>query len=103
MERTEYRDYINSPDWRSTRLRYFRSKLPSDRCQACGASWEPGFHLHHRSYKRLGNERLNDFVMMCADCHRELHRRFREATAKRGWGDLWKFTKRFIHQKCKRR
>lgn len=34
-------------------------------------------HLHHRTYKNLGNERLMDLVPMCQECHDIIHRLYR--------------------------
>ena len=94
MERNQYHEYITGPDWAEQRKRFFRSKMPKEQCQACGRVWEPGFHLHHRTYKRLGEEHLGDLLLMCADCHRDLHRGHKQSGQ-----DLWKYTKRFVRRK----
>jgi hypothetical protein len=70
----EYNTYIQSPEWRAVRERYWTSKLPK-RCWVCDTPRRPGFHLHHRTYKNLGAERLMDLVPVCSDCHQEIHRR----------------------------
>lgn len=70
--RAEYRSYIQSAQWRRTRERYWASKLPHD-CYCCGAQRRAGFHLHHRTYKNLGSERLMDLVPVCPSCHAEIH------------------------------
>lgn len=70
--RAEYRSYIQSAAWRRTRDRYWASKLPTD-CYCCGTQRRPGFHLHHRTYKNLGDERLMDLVPVCPSCHDEIH------------------------------
>ena len=86
MSREEvYRAYIRSADWRRVRDRYWRSGLPKV-CQGCGAI--EGLHLHHRTYKRLGAERLTDLVPLCESCHAEVHR---------GSGkDLWSVTHKVV-------
>lgn len=34
--------------------------------------------MHHKTYKRLGKERLTDLILLCEDCHLELHYRVKE-------------------------
>ncbi|ABG98339.1 conserved hypothetical protein [Rhodococcus jostii RHA1] len=87
----EYRRYINSPEWRRTRERYWSSKLPTD-CYCCGRPRHPGMHLHHRTYKNLGAERLMDLVPVCAECHDEIHRLHRGDPRWKSKG-LWYVTK----------
>jgi 5-methylcytosine-specific restriction endonuclease McrA len=82
-----YSDYINSDAWREVRRRYWASKMPKD-CYVCGRSRHPGMHLHHRTYKNLGNERLMDLVPVCPECHEEIHRLCRELRR-----SLWHVTK----------
>lgn len=69
----EYQDYITSAAWRRVRERYWVSKLPQE-CYCCGCPRHPGMHLHHRTYKNFGHERLMDLVPVCSDCHAEIHR-----------------------------
>lgn len=70
-----YRDYIRSPEWRAKRQKYWESRLPNN-CHVCAAPKRSGFHLHHRTYKNLGNERLMDLVPLCPDCHRLVHQTY---------------------------
>lgn len=85
-----YRAYIQSAQWRTTRQRYWKSKLPKE-CYVCDAPRSPGMHLHHRTYKNLGNERLMDLVPVCPKCHEVVHE-----IARREFGghttNLWKAT-----------
>lgn len=66
-----YQDYIRSREWQAVKMRYWESKLPKA-CYGCGVSKE-GMHLHHRTYKNLGQERLRDLVPLCQLCHCETH------------------------------
>lgn len=72
VDRTDYQRYINSPEWAAVRIRYWASKLPKS-CYACRRPRHPGMHLHHRTYKNLGAERLRDIVPMCQECHELVH------------------------------
>jgi len=49
-------------------------------------------HLHHRTYKNLGAERLMDLVPLCAGCHAEVHRLHADLVWRRR--GLWAATKR---------
>lgn len=88
---SQYRQYIQSAEWRATRERYWSSKLPSD-CYVCDRPRVPGMHLHHRTYKNLGAERLMDLVPVCPDCHSFVHQLSREPFWK-SRGGLWAATK----------
>lgn len=72
VDRSGYRAYIQSPEWRAVRERYWASKMPKD-CYVCDAPRSKGMHLHHRTYKNLGSERLMDLVPACARCQELIH------------------------------
>ncbi len=65
----DYKTYIRSPEWYEVRSRYRASKLPQT-CKACG---ETKVELHHKTYKRLGRERLTDLVPLCRKHHQQAH------------------------------
>lgn len=91
ITRAGYREYIQSPEWRKKRDEYWDSGLPNE-CYCCGTPRHSGMHLHHRTYKRLGNEYLRDLVPVCQTCHEEIHVLHREQRGKaRG---LWYVTNR---------
>ena len=77
--RTAYAAYMDSPAWFARREAWYRAFVATDAaqplCTACGVAWmlDHG-DLHHRTYGRLGNERDEDLMPMCRDCHDELHR-----------------------------
>ena len=64
-----YRSYLLSDSWRATRERYRASKLP----QGCWVCHVPNVDLHHRTYARLGNEKVTDLVPLCREHHDLLH------------------------------
>lgn len=73
VSKAGYSDYItNSPVWKSTRRRYLEAPHPV-LCRGCGKRWGKGDHLHHRTYKNLGNEDPKDLVPLCPPCHSEVH------------------------------
>jgi len=67
----EYAEYLQSPQWQETRRRFWASRYPK-RCHACSRDDVP-LDLHHRTYKRLGRERLSDLILLCRSCHDETH------------------------------
>jgi hypothetical protein len=84
-----YRGYLKSTHWADVRSRFFRSKLVSRTtegricCGACGKC-DVRLSVHHRTYKRLGREWMMDLMMVCDDCHSEVHKMY---------GSLWGNTK----------
>lgn len=76
-----YAEFLRSPRWKATR-RAFLAAHPA--CFVCGSV--EGVQPHHRTYKRLGQERTRDYarsdlVTLCRRCHGLTHRvaRFRVA------------------------
>lgn len=64
-----YNDYIRSPAWRAVKRRYAEQQPWI--CNICGT--EDGLQLHHRTYERVGEERLEDLMPLCEDCHEMVH------------------------------
>ncbi len=74
-----YRAYLDSEEWRAKRRRLFESKKKYKRvCYVCGAGDK--LHVHHKTYKRLGNEYMMDLCILCADCHSWCHFLLRNKT-----------------------
>ncbi len=103
VSRLEYRDYINSPEWRRVRARYWASKLPQA-CYVCNAPRRAGMHLHHRTYKNLGSERLMDLVPVCPSCHDRIHEVYRTipAAARNGLWGATKYVRADVQRQRKR-
>ncbi len=64
-----YREYINSTEWFV--LRRVKLDQAEHRCQLCNAAGT--LHVHHRTYERLGQEKLTDLVVLCEKCHERFH------------------------------
>ncbi len=75
----KYQEYLKSNHWKETKAR-FRKKVKGRRCQFCGATGE--LHIHHRTYERLGRERLKDLVQLCEECHKAIHDLVKSGKAK---------------------
>lgn len=69
--RVNYRDYMHSDAWRR-KARKVR-KRAGYRCQNCGK--KAPLEVHHKTYERLGHERMRDLIGLCPQCHRKQHGR----------------------------
>ena len=72
FNKEEYNQYLNGKKWRAKRLQV--AKRAKFTCEKCLKVVKKGFHIHHLTYKRFGNEKLSDLVFLCKDCHEELHK-----------------------------
>lgn len=77
--RERYEEYLASQAWREKRRRYFAAKRLPKTCLACGSEQ---VQLHHRTYRRLGREHLQDLVPLCQPCHSAGHDLIRRGGAK---------------------
>jgi hypothetical protein len=69
QRRTLYDNYLQSPQWRGLRQRVIeRAKSVYERCLKNRIT-----EVHHLTYDRLGNERIEDLLGVCRTCHEELH------------------------------
>lgn len=66
----DYYWYINSRHW--TRKRKSALRFYGARCSICRIN-DVVLHVHHKTYARLGRERMSDLQVMCHDCHLQQH------------------------------
>jgi len=71
-----YLSYTQSEHWASKKAEYRNSQLP----QYCLICCDSRYILHHRSYVRLGDESLMDFIPLCNSCHTKMHQYLKEHT-----------------------
>lgn len=67
--RSVYRLYLDSHEWRN--LRGMALERADGRCQVCNSP--RNLHAHHRTYSRLGIERVEDITVLCRRCHQVFH------------------------------
>ena len=69
----DYNNYIKSKAWHAVRRTALRRSHYS--CDICGekASENTHLHVHHLTYERFGAENIDDVVVLCEDCHNEVH------------------------------
>lgn len=64
-----YYEYLNSEHWKKLR----QEKLETyPKCLKCGKT--TGLQVHHMTYDRLGDEKLDDLKVLCGFCHKNFHR-----------------------------
>jgi hypothetical protein len=64
-----YERYLETDEWSVTR--YFALRAAGYLCEGCG--WGRWLEVHHRTYERLGEERLEDLAVLCDRCHAREH------------------------------
>lgn len=71
---SNYDEYLKSDHWKEIKEQYKNSDFP----QHCLVCHNDKYVLHHRSYVRLGDESLYDFVPLCKNCHQKVHNYLKE-------------------------
>lgn len=66
-----YKQYLRSPQWDVKRAAAI--KADGGRCRKCGKAGK--LEVHHISYIRMGQERPEDLMALCPDCHRVMDER----------------------------
>lgn len=66
-----YDRYMQSRAWRRKRRRKLRRT--GGRCEACGLRGR--LEVHHRTYERLGHERMGDLRVVCVHHHASITRK----------------------------
>ena len=67
-----YTEYLSSERWQEKRRQWYADRSGRPRCYCCG-KWDVPLQLHHKTYKRLCLERLNDLISLCDACHKGCH------------------------------
>lgn len=102
-----YEEYLRSDDWYRLRQEKLRAGIRDSThawCRGCKCmvpvKW---IHIHHRTYKRLFNEKLSDLAILCEGCHAFLHGHQTPAwwDAARRRGALGSFSKKRLIQDIK--
>ena len=69
-KRRVYQKYLRSIEWKSFRERVLN--LRGKKCQYCSDT-ENQIHINHIHYNNFTEERLEDVLVLCKDCHIRLH------------------------------
>lgn len=65
----EYKKYLKSEHWKDKRKEFKGDYIRV--CVICGTN--ENIHLHHMTYKNVGNENLNELCYLCEECHNNIH------------------------------
>lgn len=74
VQSMNYREYINSDQWRAKRMQYLRWRFGYKarwHCENC-PSQEP-IEVHHKTYEHLGDEQMIELIALCRSCHSIAH------------------------------
>jgi len=64
-----YYEYLATEHWQQMRKKAF--KHYGKKCKYCGCGND--LNVHHVTYERRGDERLEDLEIVCQDCHKRIH------------------------------
>lgn len=64
-----YREYLQTPEWKERRYQHLKSV--GFLCQIC--NHDGRLDIHHRTYENRGDERRQDLIALCRDCHDLFH------------------------------
>lgn len=67
----DYKEYLKSAHWQEIRRKYWASNAEKS-CHFCKSTKRLALH-HKHGYRRMYEENQNHLVLLCAECHRELH------------------------------
>lgn len=84
--RVDYKKYLESTAWKMKKNQWVASGRPLE-CWACGRLMpinRSGFNFHHRTYENLGNEKLDDLVLLCMTDHEQLSKDWEMSRQYRG-------------------
>lgn len=78
----QYYAYLKSPAWQAKKracIERSKQNANSDNmfgvCERCGyRPWKPILQVHHLTYERIFNEDLEDLILICPRCHKQLHK-----------------------------
>ena len=62
-----YSAYLKSAQWKN--IRRLLIQQSNGVCARCGHG-SPELEIHHKTYERLGKERMTDLEVLCRTCHK---------------------------------
>jgi hypothetical protein len=68
-ESISYAEYLQTEWW--DKVRRARLRIAGYQCELCKAKTK--LHVHHKTYDNLWNEKREDVMALCPDCHAFLH------------------------------
>lgn len=69
-----YKDYLKTNHWKKKKQSFLATV--KRQCMECGS--KSNLHVHHLTYKNVGNERNSQLCLLCKDCHFAAHKKGKE-------------------------
>ena len=64
-----YKAYLQGEHWKL--MRRLRLEVDNEQCAVCGT--KNYLNVHHKTYERIGVEKLADLITLCRECHAKYH------------------------------
>lgn len=93
----DYTAYLKTQHWEQLRVRV--AKEYNYTCNGCGEYIPNAFEIHHLTYKRVGNEKIDDLVCLCRTCHQKETNRIKAQKEENKRLSNAPFTERVKHAK----
>ena len=75
--KADRRAYYATSHWQALRKQVWARDVNAEGVPACRTCWRTSaqvqLDVHHRTYERIGEERLEDLVLLDSDCHKAIH------------------------------
>lgn len=71
--KNDYNEYITSKEWNEKRK--YIAEQRNFTCQMCNKIVTKGYHIHHLTYENFTNEKDEDLLFLCKECHEKIHYR----------------------------
>jgi len=102
VSKKKYNKYICSKAWGRKRKEAFA--YHGRECAFCGK--KHNLHVHHKNYKTLFDEDMDDLLVLCEPCHMKIHNRKskkKPKKIKRKKGEVKSLYERQVEQTLKNR
>ena len=66
----QYYDYLRSSQWQEKRR--LALEFYGYNCGLCGSKFN--LQVHHRNYRNIFKESMEDLMLLCDSCHRRFHK-----------------------------
>lgn len=69
LNKAKYKQYLKSKKWAEKKFELF--SLRGEKCERCQS--EIDLQVHHKNYRTIFNEDLEDLEILCSKCHKAEH------------------------------
>jgi 5-methylcytosine-specific restriction endonuclease McrA len=75
----KYHRYLKSDAWKKIKIQVFTER--GLECEKCYST--KGLQIHHKHYRNIFNEKLEDLILLCSECHQKEHDKPKKKRKKR--------------------